>query len=291
MAETWDETKPAGSRNPKLGDDDIREFKRAMRERLAEDHDFNASESPAYGAGGSTIGHHKALRLIQQGADPATLSTEGALYTKSTSGNSELWMRATSSGTPAQFTRGGMQKRNSLIPFNDGNYDFNFPTNQMAAGIIMLGNSSTITWFYMNYAPPGWKILPVGDDYLIGAGTNIYATGGVGAGQWTITGLTHSHYHDMGSHTHGAGSFVTNTYHYHDLGSQASGTHFASATSGEGIITYVTDYQGSSSQGISGTSGSTSLGNSGGASSNSVSSNGSWKPQALCGKLCQLNAA
>ena len=55
MAETWDETKPAGSRSPALGDDDIREFKVAIRERLAADHDFEASESPAFGAAGSTL--------------------------------------------------------------------------------------------------------------------------------------------------------------------------------------------------------------------------------------------
>lgn len=58
--ETWDETKPAGSRARSLGDDDIREFKRALRERLATDHDIRADES-----GITTIGYHKQVTLIE----------------------------------------------------------------------------------------------------------------------------------------------------------------------------------------------------------------------------------
>ena len=41
---SWDETKPDGDRDIPLGDDDIREFKQQVRERLEIDHHALASE-------------------------------------------------------------------------------------------------------------------------------------------------------------------------------------------------------------------------------------------------------
>jgi hypothetical protein len=93
MTETWDETKPAGSRNPLLGDDDIREFKRAMRERLAIDHDFEATESPAFGDSGSTIGYHKKVSMMTQAATPSVDNDTGVLYTMDVGGKAELHFR------------------------------------------------------------------------------------------------------------------------------------------------------------------------------------------------------
>jgi len=58
--EVHDETKPAGNRARSLGDDDIREFKRAIRERLATDHNFKADET-----GDTQIGYHKQVTLIE----------------------------------------------------------------------------------------------------------------------------------------------------------------------------------------------------------------------------------
>lgn len=188
MAETWDETKPAGSRNPLLGDDDIREFKRAMRERLAMDHDFEASESPAFGDSGSTIGYHKQATLVEQASDPTVGANAGALYTKEASSVTELFMRGESSGTVKQLTRGGMQKINTLA-FNDGTRDIAFPTNGMAAAKFMLGNADTIAWFYLNTAPPGWKVqaMPVQGKALAVAGSSdaTWTIGGDAAGTWT----------------------------------------------------------------------------------------------------------
>ena len=66
---TWDETKPAGSRARSLGDDDIREFKYAIRERLATDHEFADDES-----GNDNIGYHKWMTLIEA-ADIGTGAT------------------------------------------------------------------------------------------------------------------------------------------------------------------------------------------------------------------------
>jgi hypothetical protein len=61
-----------------------------------------------------------------------------------------------------------------------------FPTNGVSSNsIIMTGNTSTIVWFYGNTAPPGWKVVGVGD-YALMTG----ATGGITSGSWTISGLT-----------------------------------------------------------------------------------------------------
>lgn len=106
MAETWDESKPSGSRTPKLGDDDIREFKRAMRERMAEDHQFQATESPAFGApGGYKIGKHKYLTLVEQASAKTTASDELAMRVADVSGNKEIMVRPPSAGTERQLTK------------------------------------------------------------------------------------------------------------------------------------------------------------------------------------------
>ena len=61
------------------------------------------------------------------------------------------------------------QKLDSGVGFNDGTYNYEFPTNQIAAhSVIMLGNASTIAWFYLNTAPPGWKALTTGADMVLG---------------------------------------------------------------------------------------------------------------------------
>lgn len=49
-----------------------------------------------------------------------------------------------------------------------GTYYGVLPTNGVAANsIIMTGNASTITWFYLNTAPPGWKALSTGADTVL----------------------------------------------------------------------------------------------------------------------------
>ena len=99
--ETWDETKPAGSRARSLGDDDIREGKRAIRERLATDHDFRADES-----GIDTIGYHKAVHLMVETSDPTKKADMGILYTKDVSSKAELHF-IDEDGHPIQITSGG----------------------------------------------------------------------------------------------------------------------------------------------------------------------------------------
>lgn len=68
MVETWDETTPPGTGAAgaiSLGDDRIRELKRALRERLAVDHEFYADES------GQNVGIHTKVTL-KEAADIGT---------------------------------------------------------------------------------------------------------------------------------------------------------------------------------------------------------------------------
>ena len=98
----------------------------------------------------------------------------------------------------------------SAVGFSDGTYTYDFPTNPTIAAnsIIMLGNSDTVVWMYLNAAPPGWKALSTGADSVLGiaGGSGAYNVNGGNpdsSATWTISGLsaaneqshTHSHAH------------------------------------------------------------------------------------------------
>ena len=98
--EIWDETKPAGTRDANLGDDDIREFKRSIRERLANGGQYFPSTDDA------DAGLYKYVYFIEQSGNPTAASNRGFLFTKDVSGITELyWMD--SAGTVIQLTTGG----------------------------------------------------------------------------------------------------------------------------------------------------------------------------------------
>lgn len=88
----------------------------------------------------------------------------------------------------------------------DATYKAAFPTNPTFAAdaIIMLGLSTTIAWFYVNAAPPGWKAYTAeGTDKVlaVAGGADLYnIDGGVEGGEtWanlkahTHTGNNHNH--------------------------------------------------------------------------------------------------
>jgi hypothetical protein len=81
----WQEDKPAGSENTNTGDDRIREFKYAIRERLATDHNALPIE-----AGDGTEYYHKVIHLIEQ-SSPTAIALIGQLYTKDVSGSVGLF--------------------------------------------------------------------------------------------------------------------------------------------------------------------------------------------------------
>ena len=108
ITNSWDETKPAGTRAPTLGDDDIREFKQQVRERLAVDHDYRSSEAGAESVTvpTGTIGYHVKVTLTERAADPTNVANAGILYTKDDGGDTELYWED-DSGNVKQLTKDG----------------------------------------------------------------------------------------------------------------------------------------------------------------------------------------
>jgi len=84
FSKTWDETKPAGADDVAQGDDEIRDFKFATRERLAVDHYFLASEG-----GDTKIGYHKFVTMIDQ-STPAAVADAVRMYSKVVGSESEI---------------------------------------------------------------------------------------------------------------------------------------------------------------------------------------------------------
>lgn len=82
----WDETKPAGSRNLNLGDDDIREFKQQVRERADVDGYFPSADD------GNT-GYHRKVTLMMQASDPAQVASALILYAKTVGSYQEIFSR------------------------------------------------------------------------------------------------------------------------------------------------------------------------------------------------------
>jgi hypothetical protein len=85
--------------------------------------------------------------------------------------------------------------------FTDGTYTYDFPTNGIAGNsILMLGNSSTIVWMYLNAAPPGWKVLTTGADTVLGVsgGSAAYNENGGTTDKGSFSILTAN----IQSHTH-----------------------------------------------------------------------------------------
>ena len=112
--ETTDETKPAGTRARSLGDDDIREFKRCIRERLAQDHQFYSDET-----GYANVGTHKKITFSQtQAADPTAYDDVGYLYIKAVSGHKELFWKD-DAGNVIQLTTGGLINDSVLAKTGD----------------------------------------------------------------------------------------------------------------------------------------------------------------------------
>jgi len=95
----WDETKPAGTRDINLGDDDIREFKQQVREIIEVDHKMEAENS------GADWGHHNIVTLLVQTA-MTTVANAGRICAKTVSGIIELFYRD-DQGTETQITSNG----------------------------------------------------------------------------------------------------------------------------------------------------------------------------------------
>jgi hypothetical protein len=275
MTETWDEDKPAGSRSPTLGDDDIRELKRSLRERLAEDHQFEGAEDPAFGAvGGYQIGKHNFVTLIEQASDKVTLENEVAMEAKDLSGSPEVYLVPENAGTPLLITRGNVSKLNAITA-NNGTHDIAFPTNNMAAAKYMLGNSDTILWMYLNAAPPSWKVLATGADMVLGVAGGAEAYDVDGGNPDSVADWQREDHvlsaAEIAAHLHGAGTLQPKI---RESGGGASDrgytANLCTASITHGSIT-----------------GSTASTGGGGAHNHG----NTWRPKASVGKLFQLDTA
>lgn len=100
---TYDVNTPAGTDDPKEGDDRIREVKASLQERLANDHYF-----PKTGSQVSDVnaGEHKKVTL-RVGSAPSAVADKGFIYAKDVSGKAELFYRD-EDGDEIQITAGGV---------------------------------------------------------------------------------------------------------------------------------------------------------------------------------------
>lgn len=187
-------------------------------------------------------------------------------------------IRAALTGQGAQYTTSGA-------------YYATFPTNSITANArVMLGDTNTVAWFYLNAAPPGWKVQPAGGDAVlaVSGGSGPYNVNGGNVdslSSWQISGLTMAHTHTGGAHTHDAGSLNVDTYHRHIYGTILGAE--AALSRGQ----YYTDYQGSTTKPVTGQTASGGDVTTSAASTSTVVSNGTWRPHAYVGKLFKLDQA
>lgn len=141
-----------------------------------------------------------------------------------------------------------------------------FPTNGITgAAKIMIGNANTIAWFYVNTAPPGWKVLATGADTVIavgGGGAGYTGSGGTqyATDTWEIDDLTHGHTHTVATHRHALQQDLA------AIGTSKMIAHYQ-----------YTEYSGTQTTS--------------GASTGSVNSGATWRCPASVGKLFQLDTA
>lgn len=100
---------PNDDESTKLGDDRIRETKRAVQEILNIDHD---SELAGNTVDSATSGYHTLIHLKEQGS-PAPESDVGKLYTQDKNGVTELYY-TDSAGNETQITVGGKIQGTSI---------------------------------------------------------------------------------------------------------------------------------------------------------------------------------
>ena len=99
---TWDvayEAAPAGGSSITDGDNQMRNNRTDVRERMEQDHRFS-------NVGGNEDGKHKQVTLPELASAPSTAASEVAVYCKDVSGVAELFVRRESSGAEIQLTSG-----------------------------------------------------------------------------------------------------------------------------------------------------------------------------------------
>ena len=201
---SWDETKPAGTRDVNLGDDDMREFKTQLREILAQDHKMDSSGQD------TDWGYHNKITLLVQTAITA-LTNAGIVYSKVVDGAVELHY-TDDSGNEIQITSEGRLKvgtkildeadiaADTYIKYDGDKFVMStIPSSFPSGGIIMWsGSIATI--------PTGWYLCDgnngtpnLTNRFIVGANAD---DGGVAKSNITGSPLQS---HDTGlmpAHTH-----------------------------------------------------------------------------------------
>jgi hypothetical protein len=161
----------------------------------------------------------------------------------------------------------------SSVGFSDGTYTYDFPTNGVAGNsIIMLGNSSTVVWMYLNTAPPGWLVLATGKDTVlaVAADSGDYNVNG-GNPDTSATWTQDTHVHQWYNYINTS----TSAQSYNSAGSAQSLA--GSATSGTARLLEVTQ--------------TSDLGTNADQYTTAVAPANTWRPKASVGKLFQLDTA
>jgi hypothetical protein len=178
---TWnaaEEAAPAATDLVSLGDDQIRNLKLNIRERMAKDHYMDIAGTDA------DHGEHQKITFHSQIAKPSNVANKAFLYIKDASSKTELFWED-EDGNELQMTSGGA----------------------LAGGIP----SGTKMLFYQDTAPTGWTINNTLDDKLLFVTKGSAAGGQTGGGahstgSWTISGIAvDSHVlttAEMPAHTH-----------------------------------------------------------------------------------------
>jgi hypothetical protein len=160
----------------------------------------------------------------------------------------------------------------------EGTYKALMPTNGVGANaVFMLGNASTIAWFYLNTAPPGWKALATGGDTVL-------AVSG-GAGDYNVNGGNP----DTGASWDNSGGLSVDSESAHTHTAQSDGSHQHSTLSGTGSFQLA---GGGSETGTTGSAGAhTHSTTAGSAHTHGLTNDSSYRPSASVGKLFQLDTA
>ncbi len=136
---SYDETKPAGTRDINLGDDDIRELKTQIREIFEADHKI-ASSGQA-----SDWGHHNIITLLVQ-TTIAALADAGKIYTKDVDGKAELHFKD-EDGDEIQLTVGGVVKAWPYVAYSASN---NGQVMKISSAVPALADVNRAVVFYID---------------------------------------------------------------------------------------------------------------------------------------------
>jgi len=223
---TWNaayEAIPADGDNVSEGATRIRNFKRDIRERMAEDHYVDVA--------GTQADHGEHVKVTFQaplGEDPTAVANKGFLYTKDISTKAELFWRD-EDGHVTQITSGGQI------------YKEEFP-----AGTKMV--------FYQDACPAGWTIQDSLNDKVLLITKGSTAGGQTGGaehttGTWTqpdhtlITAEMPAHTHQKNTHTASGGGSISSSVWAGYMGDTTPNAYNTGSTGGGGAHNHGTTWR------------------------------------------------